>query len=163
MCQDLVNVHLNYLNERETVLHNFVGSLLRKKREKKCEIPVAQSTRTLDLPSYVVPKHTPTAKCFLRHDVKTRLKVFFQQRRYFGCFLLVVVSGHARLRDCKHPRYCTVCKNVGASPVAVRSTSNLPVAATPIRRHVNVGATAKRRFPTFVVLIIRCRCILLYL
>ena len=131
VCEDLVNVHVHYLKERETVLHKFLGSLLREKKEKEGAILVTLPPKMPDVPQYVVPKYTPTVKCFLRHDVKNgssccglfaseckefmllsnadRLKVFLHQRRCFGCFLPVAVAGHARLRDCKHHRYCTVC------------------------------------------------------
>ncbi|KAK4017711.1 hypothetical protein OUZ56_033417 [Daphnia magna] len=123
--RDLVNVHVHYSKERETLLHKFVGSLLREKK-KENGIPVAQPTN-MDLPPIVVPRFTPSVKRFLPHDLgkfgssscglfasecrefmglsnAERLKVFFKQCRCYGCFLSVVVAGHSKLRDCKHLR-----------------------------------------------------------
>ena len=185
--QDLVNVHVHYLKDRETLLHKFVGSLLREKREKEGAIPVAQLAKMLDVLPYGVPKYTPTVKFFLIHDVKNngssrcglfaiecrefmcfsnadRLKVFFQQRRCFGFFLPVAVAGHARLRDCKHPRYCTVCKSGKHYQWMCGPSQTYQGRLPHKRRHVNVGLTAGRRFPLFLCLFdLRLSFCILYL
>ncbi|KAK4028005.1 hypothetical protein OUZ56_017168 [Daphnia magna] len=40
--KDLKNVHVHFLSERETLLSSYVGSLLRKQREKPASKPVSQ-------------------------------------------------------------------------------------------------------------------------
>ncbi|KAK4006594.1 hypothetical protein OUZ56_011750 [Daphnia magna] len=60
--KDLKNVHVHFLSERETLLSSYVGSLLRKKREKAASKPVSEP----DAPRFVVPQHTPSILCFQR-------------------------------------------------------------------------------------------------
>ncbi|KAK4045752.1 hypothetical protein OUZ56_033663 [Daphnia magna] len=60
--EDLKNVHVHFLSERETLLSSYVGSLLRKESKKAASKPVSQP----DAPRFVAPQHTPSILCFLR-------------------------------------------------------------------------------------------------
>ncbi|KAK4045419.1 hypothetical protein OUZ56_033026 [Daphnia magna] len=59
--EDLVH----YRTEREKMLSGFVGELLRKIREKEVAENVHVAVPIPDAPKFVVPRHTPTIRCFL--------------------------------------------------------------------------------------------------
>ncbi|KAK4009605.1 hypothetical protein OUZ56_018739 [Daphnia magna] len=115
--EDLVNVQVHYRTEREKMLSGFVGDLLRKIREKEVAENVHVAVPIPDAPKFVVPRHTPTIRCFLpKHLEKpgsyrctlkiaeyeefmtltnqNRLELLFSQHRCFGCFFPVSVAGH---------------------------------------------------------------------
>lgn len=126
--KDLKNVHVHFLSERETRLSSYVGSLLRKEREKAASKPVSQP----DALRFDASQHTPSILCFLRTHLgkpgmwacgrkisecddfmlrtnRERLELLFAQHRCFGCFLPLSVAGHLKLADCPHPRHCAMC------------------------------------------------------
>lgn len=131
--EDLVNVQVHYRAEREKMLSGFVGDLLRNIREKEVTENVHVTVPIPDAPKYVVPRHTPTIRCFLPEHLEKpgsyrctlkiaeceefmtltnqdRLELLFTQHRCFGCFLPTSVAGHTTLADCPHPRCCNLCK-----------------------------------------------------
>ncbi|KAI9563369.1 hypothetical protein GHT06_010830 [Daphnia sinensis] len=134
VADDVVNMQAHYRAERETLLSGFVGTLLRKIREKKANVNVSPTVLARDVPKYVVPLYTPSIRCFLpRHLEKPgsyrcilkiaeceefmtltnqdRLELLFAQHRCFGCFLPVFVAEHTTIAHCPHPRYCDLCKS----------------------------------------------------
>ncbi|KAK4017483.1 hypothetical protein OUZ56_032794 [Daphnia magna] len=40
---------------------------------------------------------------------RERMELLFAQHRCFGCFLPLSVTGHLKMADCPHLRYCAMC------------------------------------------------------
>ncbi|KAK4003960.1 hypothetical protein OUZ56_005705 [Daphnia magna] len=167
--EDLVNVQVHYRTEREKMLSGFVGDLLRKIREKEVAENVHVAVPIPDAPKFVVPRHTPTIRCFLPEHLEKpgsyrctlkiaeceefmtltnqeRLELLFSQHRCFGCFLPVSVAGHNTLPDCPHPR-CYL-ETITRSSVALGALTRGSCRKKTERRHgpaVTYGAALTGR------------------
>ena len=121
-------IHSRYQQRRDEI-HEIEKKELRKRKETAgAEVEIFKSDKSVARRIPKAPRFTPRIRCFLQHPFAVeehdigecyyfhtisnpdRIKLLVGQHRCFGCFLPTTLVTH-ELNQCRHPRYCLICKN----------------------------------------------------
>ena len=121
-------IHSRYQHQRDKLDEVEKEELRQRKENAGAEVGIFKPDTSVARRIPKAPRFAPRIRCFVQHPFNMeehdvgecyyfltmsnpdRIKLLTGQHRCFGCFLPTTLVTH-ELNQCRHPRYCLICKN----------------------------------------------------